>query len=69
MFVIVFINDILIYSPSEDEHVGHLRIVLKILKDQEWYAKFRKCEFWLRFVAFIGHIVSCKSIQLDPKKT
>ncbi|WMV24317.1 hypothetical protein MTR67_017702 [Solanum verrucosum] len=69
MFVIVFVDDILIYSRSENEHIDHLRIVLQILNDQQLYAKFSKCEFWLRSVAFLGHIVSSKGIEVDPKKT
>ncbi|WMV41875.1 hypothetical protein MTR67_035260 [Solanum verrucosum] len=68
MFVIVFIDDILIYSRSEDDHTNHLRIVLQILKDQQLFAKSSKCEFWLRSVAFLGHIVSSKGIEVDPKK-
>ncbi|KAH0777836.1 hypothetical protein KY290_009247 [Solanum tuberosum] len=68
MFVIVFINDILIKSRSDNEHVDHLRIVLHVLKDHQLFAKFSKCEFWLRFVAFLGHIVSSKGIEVDPKK-
>ncbi|KAH0758100.1 hypothetical protein KY290_021593 [Solanum tuberosum] len=69
MFVIVFIIDILIYSRSDKEHIDYLRIVLQILKDQQLFSKFRKCEFWLRFVAFLGHIVSSKgSIEVDLKK-
>ncbi|WMV33257.1 hypothetical protein MTR67_026642 [Solanum verrucosum] len=68
MFVIVFINDILIYSRSEDEHVDHLTILLQVLKDQQLLAKFSKCEFWLRFIAFLGHIVSRKGIEVDSKK-
>ncbi|KAH0784240.1 hypothetical protein KY290_003838 [Solanum tuberosum] len=69
IFVIVFINDILIYSRSENEHVDHLRIVLQVLKDQQLFAKFSKCEFWLRSIAFLGHIMSRKGIEVDPKKT
>jgi len=69
MFVIVFIDDILIYSRSENEHVDHLRIVLQVLKDQQLFAKFSKCEFLLRSIAFLGHIVSSKGIEVDPKKT
>ncbi|KAH0743176.1 hypothetical protein KY290_031169 [Solanum tuberosum] len=69
MFVIVFINDILIYSISEEEHMDHLRIVFQILKDHQLYAKFSKCEFWLKSVAFLGHIVSGVGIEVDPKKT
>ncbi|KAH0784229.1 hypothetical protein KY290_003827 [Solanum tuberosum] len=68
-FVIVFIDDILIYSKSEDDHMNHLRIVLQALKDHQLYAKFSKCEFWLRSVAFLGHIVSSEGIEVDPKKT
>ncbi|WMV55223.1 hypothetical protein MTR67_048608 [Solanum verrucosum] len=69
LFVIVLIDDILIYSRSENEHIDHLRILLQILKDQQLFAKFSKCEFWLRSVAFLGHIVSSKGIEVDPKKT
>ncbi|WMV33320.1 hypothetical protein MTR67_026705 [Solanum verrucosum] len=69
MFVIVFIDDILIFSRSDNENIDHLRIVLQILKDQQLYAKFSKCEFWLRSVAFLGHKVSSKGIEFDPKKT
>ncbi|WMV33546.1 hypothetical protein MTR67_026931 [Solanum verrucosum] len=61
MFVIVFIGDILVYSRSEDEHTDYLRIVIQVLKDQQLFAKFSKCEFWLRSVAFLGHIVSGKA--------
>jgi len=68
-FVIVFIDDILIYSKSEDDHMNHLRIVLQVLKDYQLYAKFSKCEFWLRSVAFLGHIISSEGIEVDPKKT
>ncbi|KAH0633476.1 hypothetical protein KY284_036262 [Solanum tuberosum] len=69
MFVIIFIDVILIYSRSENEHMDHLRIVLQVLKDYQLYAKFSKCEFWLRYVAFLGHIVSSNGIEVDPKKT
>jgi len=68
-FMIVFINYILIYSRSEDDNINHLRIVLKFLKDNQIFTKFSKCEFWLRSVAFLGHIVSSKGIEVDPKKT
>ncbi|WMV59236.1 hypothetical protein MTR67_052621 [Solanum verrucosum] len=54
---------------SEDEHADHLRIVLQSLKDQQLSAKFSKCEFWLRYVAFLGHIISVKGIEVDPRKT
>ncbi|KAH0633374.1 hypothetical protein KY284_036160 [Solanum tuberosum] len=67
-FVIVFINNILIYSKSEGDHMEHLRIVLQVLKDHQLYDKFSKCEFWLRSVAFLCLIVSSRGIEVDPKK-
>ncbi|KAH0646574.1 hypothetical protein KY284_034458 [Solanum tuberosum] len=68
MFVIVFIDDILIYSRNEEDHANHLRIVLQTLKDRELYAKFSKCEFWLKSVAFLGHIVFSGGIRVDTQK-
>ncbi|GJU03779.1 transposon ty3-G gag-pol polyprotein [Tanacetum coccineum] len=62
---IVFIDDILVYSKSEEEHERHLRIVLEILRQKKLYAKFSKCEFWLQQVAFLGHIVSADDIIMD----
>ncbi|KAG8483479.1 hypothetical protein CXB51_023145 [Gossypium anomalum] len=67
-FVVVFIDDILIYSHDETEHAEHLRTVLQILKDNQLYAKFSKSEFWLREVGFLGHIVSGEGIKVDPSK-
>ena len=67
-FVIVFIDDILIYSRSREEHEQHLRVVLQTLRDSQLYAKFSKCDFWLSSVAFLGHVVSAEGIQVDPKK-
>ena len=66
-FVIVFIDDILVYSRGEEEPVEHLRIVLQTLREHQLYAKFSKCEFWLDSVAFLGHVVSREGIQVDPK--
>ena len=65
-FVIVFIDDILIYSKTEEEHREHLRSVLELLKKEELYAKFSKCEFWLREVQFLGHIICQDGIKVDP---
>ncbi|GJW38798.1 putative reverse transcriptase domain-containing protein [Tanacetum coccineum] len=67
-FVIVFIDDILVYSKSEEEHERHLRIVLEILRQKKLYAKFSKCEFWLQQVTFLGHIVSTDGIIMDLSK-
>ncbi|WMV58989.1 hypothetical protein MTR67_052374, partial [Solanum verrucosum] len=68
-FVVVFIDDILIYSHSEEEHMGHLRVVLERLREEKLYAKYEKCEFWLKEVAFLGHVVLGDGIKVDPKKT
>ncbi|KAK6229056.1 hypothetical protein SCA6_018007 [Theobroma cacao] len=67
-FVIVFIDDILVYSRDNDEHANHLRIVLQTLRERQLYAKFSKCEFWLQEVVFLGHVVSRAGIYVDPKK-
>jgi hypothetical protein len=67
-FVVVFIDDILIYSKNEAEHAKHLRIVLQHLRDHKFYAKFSKCEFWLDSVKFLGHTISKDGISVDPSK-
>ena len=67
-FVVVFIDDILIYSPNEETHEDHLRLVLQKLRDNQLYAKFSKCDFWLKEVAFLGHIVTDGGIKVDPGK-
>ncbi|GKC12267.1 reverse transcriptase domain-containing protein [Tanacetum coccineum] len=67
-FVIVLIDDILIYSKSKKEHDVHLRLVLELLKKEKLYAKFSKCEFWLQEVNFLGHIVNQNGIHVDPSK-
>ena len=67
-FVVVFVDDILIYSQSEVEHEDHLRIVLHLLRDHQVYAKFSKCEFCLAEVGFLGHVVSASGVSMDPGK-
>jgi hypothetical protein len=67
-FVVVFIDDILIYSEIVEEHEEHLRIVLERLRQQKLYAKFSKCEFWMEKVAFLGHVLSAERITVDPSK-
>ncbi|WVZ52593.1 hypothetical protein U9M48_003639, partial [Paspalum notatum var. saurae] len=67
-FVVVFIDDILIYSKNEEEHREHLRIVLTRLREHKLYAKFSKCAFWLKEVSFLGHILSEKGVAVDPSK-
>ncbi|KAA3462329.1 RNA-directed DNA polymerase-like protein [Gossypium australe] len=68
IFVVVFIDDTLIYSRDDSESTEHLRIVLQTLRDKQLFAKFCKCEFWLREVRFLGHIVSAEGIRVDPIK-
>ncbi|GMJ10091.1 hypothetical protein HRI_004678300 [Hibiscus trionum] len=67
-FVVVFIDDILVYSRTEEEHEGHLRVVFQALLENQLYAKLSKCEFWLKEVVFLGHVVSAEGIRVDPQK-
>ena len=67
-FVVFFVDDILIYSKSKEEHEDHLRIVLHALRDHRLYAKFNKCEFWLTEVRFLGHVVLASGVLVDPEK-
>lgn len=65
-FVVIFIDDILIYSKSHEEHEKHLREALGVLRKNKLYAKLRKCEFWLEKVQFLGHVISREGISVDP---
>ena len=67
-FVVVFIDDILVYSKDRENHDTHLRVVLETLRKEKLYANLSKCECWSREVSFLGHIVSEEGIQVDPKK-
>jgi hypothetical protein len=67
-FVVVFIDDILVYSKDEEEHEEHLRLVLQKLRDNQLYAKLSKCEFWLNEVSFLGHVITGGGIAVDPGK-
>ncbi|GKA49129.1 putative reverse transcriptase domain-containing protein [Tanacetum coccineum] len=67
-FVIIFINDILIYSKDNKEHEEHLKAILELLKKEELYAKFSKCEFWIPKVQFLGHVIDCQGIHVHPAK-
>jgi hypothetical protein len=64
-FVVVFIDDILIYSKSEEEHEQHLRLVLEKLQEHQLYAKFSKCDFWLSEVKFLGHVITAQGVAVD----
>jgi hypothetical protein len=67
-FIVVFIDDILIFSKTEEEHETHLRLVLEKLIPHQLYAKFSKCEFWLSEIAFLGHVISDGGVSVDPSK-
>ena len=67
-FVIVFIDDILVYSGSLEEHSEHLRIVLKTLRERQLYAKLSKCQFFLDKVEFLGHVISAEGVSVRPEK-
>ncbi|GKC51128.1 reverse transcriptase domain-containing protein [Tanacetum coccineum] len=67
-FIIVFIDDILIYSRNKEEHANHLRIILELLKKDKLYTKFSKCDFWIRIVQFLGHLINSQGLHVDPAK-
>ena len=67
-FVVVFIDDILVYSATAKEHEQHLKVVLEKLWQNQLYAKFSKCEFWLEEVAFLGHVLTVEGVAIDPTK-
>ena len=67
-FVMVFVDDILIYSQSNEEHEDHLRIILQSFREHRLYAKFSKCKFWLTKVRFLEHVVSASGVSMEPKK-
>lgn len=67
-FVVVFIDDILIYSHNVDEHAQHLRIVLQTLREKKLYVKLSKCEFWIARVIFLDHVISNEGVSVDPSK-
>ena len=67
-FVIIFIDDILVYSGSSEEYSEYLRIVLQTLRERQLYAKLSKCQFWLDRVAFLCHVISSEGVSVDPQK-
>src|SRR4051812_32446488 len=68
VFVILYLDDILVYSKLEDEYEEHLSLVLEKLREHRYYAKFSKCEFWLDKVNFLGHVISAEGIAVDPNR-
>jgi hypothetical protein len=66
--LVVFIDDILVYSKAEEEHVEHLWLVLGTLREHQLYAKCSKCEFWLKEIGFLGHVISAGGVSVDPSK-
>ncbi|GKA52049.1 putative reverse transcriptase domain-containing protein, partial [Tanacetum coccineum] len=67
-FVIVFIDDILIYSRNEEEHANHLRVILELLRKEKLYAKFSKCDFWIHMVQFLRHLIDSQGLHVDPPR-
>ena len=67
-FVVVLIDDILVYSRNEEEHAGHLHVVLQRLREHRLYVELSKCDFWLKEIKFLGHTISQKGIAVDPDK-
>jgi hypothetical protein len=67
-FVVVFIDDILVFSKTKEEHTEHLGLVLQKLREHQLYAKRSKCKFWLKEVSFLGHVISNGGISVDPSK-
>jgi hypothetical protein len=67
-FVVVFIDDILVYSATHEDHEEHLKTVLSILREKKLFAKLKKCEFWLKEVSFLGHVISETGVAVDPRK-
>ena len=65
-FVVVFIDDILIYSKTKIDHAKHLRIVLQTLREHQLYAKFKKCSFWMEQISFLGHVIDDAGLHVDP---
>ena len=67
-FVVVFIDDILVYSKNIEEHMRYLRIVFQTMREEKLFAKLSKCEFWLDSIVFLGYVISKEGISIDPKK-
>ena len=67
--MLVFIDDILLYSKSDGDNMRHLRVVLQVLKEHQLFVKYCKCKFWLRSVAFFSHIISSEGVEVDRRKT
>ena len=66
--MIIYVDDILVYTKNESYHMGHSKVVLQVLKEHQLFSKYSKCEFWLRSVTFLGNIIYSEGVEVEPRK-